>query len=95
MRVAGGGQCVGHEVGLDDVVGVVLGPAGPQGWPGRAGLRFGPVSVEADGFAWRAEETAIEVPLRWPEAMAGAVSAVVIGARFRTKLGYRLVSPDL
>lgn len=56
---------------------VVLGPAGPQGWPGRAGLRFGPVSVEADGFAWRAEGTAIDVPLRWPEAMAGAISGAV------------------
>ena len=51
---------------------VALGPARPQGWPGRAGLRFGSASVEANGFAWRAEEAAIDVPLRWPESMSGA-----------------------
>ena len=49
---------------------VVLGPARPQGWPGRAGLRFGSASVEGSEFAWRAEGAAIDVPLRWPEAMA-------------------------
>lgn len=53
---------------------VVLGPARPQGWPGRAGLQFGPASVEADGFAWRAEGAAIDVPLRWPESVSGAIT---------------------
>ena len=56
---------------------VVLGSAGPHGWPGYAGLRFGPVSVEADGFAWRAEKAAIDVPLRWPESMFGAITGPV------------------
>ncbi len=51
---------------------VVLGPAWPHGWPGRAGLRFGPASVEADGFAWQAEGAVIDAPLRWPEWRAGA-----------------------
>ena len=53
---------------------VVLGPARPHGWPGYAGLRFGPASVEADGLAWRAEEAAIDVPLRWRESMSGAIT---------------------
>ena len=53
---------------------VILGPVRPQGWPGRAGLQFGPASVEADGLAWRAEAAAIDVPLRWPESMAGAIT---------------------
>ena len=53
---------------------VALGPARPHGWPGYAGLRFGPASVEADGFAWRAEKVAIDVPLRWPESMSGAIT---------------------
>ena len=51
---------------------IVLGPAWPQGWPGRAGLQFGPASVEVNGFAWRAERAAIDVPLRWPESRSGA-----------------------
>ncbi len=51
---------------------VVLGPGRPQGWPGRAGLRFGPASVEGNAFAWQAETAAIDVPLRWPESMSGA-----------------------
>ncbi len=50
---------------------VVFGPAWPRGWPGRAGLQFGPASVEAGGLAWRADRAAIDTPLRWPESMSG------------------------
>ena len=50
---------------------VVLGPAWPSGWPGRAGLRFGPASIEAGGFAWRADQATIDAPLRWPPSASG------------------------
>jgi hypothetical protein len=53
---------------------VVLGPAWPQGWPGHAGLRFGPTSIEANGFAWRAGWVVIDTPLRWPDSMSGTIS---------------------
>ncbi len=46
---------------------VVLGPARPQGWPGRAGVQFVPASIEADGFAWHADRVSIDAPLRWPD----------------------------
>ena len=78
---------------------VVLGPARPQGWPARAGLQFGPASVEADGFAWQAEEAAIDVPLRWPESMSGfgpvRVQADGQQVRFGSGPALAVVSRDL
>ncbi len=50
---------------------VVLGPVWPEGWPGRAGLQFGTASIEADGFAWRADRAMVDAPLRWPPSMSG------------------------
>ena len=50
---------------------VVLGPARPHGWPGRAGLQFGSASIGADGFAWRADRAIIDAPLRWPPLISG------------------------
>lgn len=49
---------------------VVLGPAWPRGWPGRAGIQFGPTSIETNGLAWRADRATIDVPLRWPGSMS-------------------------
>lgn len=50
---------------------VVLGAAWPQGWPASAGLRFGPTSIEADGFAWHADRVVVDAALRWPWSMSG------------------------
>ena len=80
---------------------VAFGPARPQGWPGRAGLQFGPASIEANGFAWQAEKAAIDVPLRWPKSMSGAspgpARVRVDGQRIRFGSGPALavVSRDL
>lgn len=80
---------------------VVLGPARPQGWPGRAGLQFGPASVEASGFAWQADRAAIDAPLRWPESMStttlGPARVRADGQRIRFGSGAALavVSQDL
>lgn len=59
---------------------VVLGPARPRGWPERAGLQFGPASVEADGFAWRADRAVIDAPLRWTEPMPGTLGPARVRA---------------
>ncbi len=52
---------------------VVLGPAWPRGWPGHAGLQFGPTSIETNGLAWRADRAFIDTPLRWPASLSGTL----------------------
>ncbi len=78
---------------------VVLGPAWPEGWPGRAGLQFGSASIEADGFAWRADRAIIDVPLRWPPSMPGLGPARVRAngqqVRFGSGAPRAVVSQDL
>jgi len=80
---------------------IVLGPARPQGWPGRAGLQFGPASVEADGFAWRADRAIVDAPLRWPESASwpvlgpARVRANGQQVRFGSGVPLAVVSQDL
>ena len=78
---------------------VVLGPAWPEGWPGRAGLQFGSASVEAGGFAWRADRMVADAPLRWPPSMSGLgpVRVRADGQQVRLGAGVPLpvVSQDL
>ena len=66
---------------------VVLGPAWPEGWPGRAGLQFGSASIEADGFAWRAGRATIDTPLRWPPSLSGLGPARVQAGGQQVRFG--------
>lgn len=78
---------------------VVLGPARPRGWPERAGLQFGPASIEADGFAWRADRAIIDAPLRWTDPMPGTLGPARVRAdgqqvRFGSGAALAVVSQD-
>ncbi len=78
---------------------VVLGPDRPRGWPERAGLQFGAPSIEAGGFAWRADRAIIDAPLRWPDAMPGTLGPARVRAdgqqvRFGSGAALAAVSQD-
>lgn len=78
---------------------IVLGRAWPRGWPGRAGLQFGTASIEADGFAWRADRAIIDAPLRWPDPMSGTLGPARVRAdgqqiRFGSGAALAVVSQD-
>ncbi len=60
---------------------VELGPVRWGGWPGRASVEIGPVSIATDGFAWRAESVVADTALFRP----GPV--VMRSAGHRVRLG--------
>ncbi len=62
---------------------VLAGPARPAGWPSRAGLEVGPVSILAGSLGWRAERVTASTALRWPWTSIGAIDVTPTGQRVR------------
>jgi len=60
---------------------VELGPIRWGGWPGRAVVEIGPVSIATDGFAWRAESVVADTALFQPGPL------VMRSAGHRVRLG--------
>jgi len=60
---------------------VELGPVRWGGWPGRAIVEIGPVSIATDGFAWRAESVVADTALFRPGPL------VMRSAGHRVRLG--------
>lgn len=56
---------------------VVLRPAWPQGWPGRAGLQIGPASIGTEELSWHAERVSVGTPLRWPQRISGLAAGPI------------------